>query len=219
MRKILFIAGLAFFGTFVSCEELEVTEAPEQEQDSLYLPEDISLNASAIIGGRLYTWDNEELGYGNGVGDSAYGTACYIGGILKEQSFYFANFTDSLAQDSIFGKRLNIQIAGCAPIGSTSLEEDSIINVGPYTYGNPYADSNGVVVTFVDDTGAVWSTVLGYGLTGQTGSTFTITDKVDNIDGFSKWIIAGDFSCTLYDIDSNALTISEGSFTSRVGKE
>lgn len=217
-KAVFFVLGALVFGATSCNEELEMTEAPEEVQDSLLLPETMKIEANAIIAGRIYNWDSEEIGFGNGVGDTTYAASCYSGGQLKEQNFYFANFTDTLSLDSVYGKRLSVQIAGCAPIGSTNPVEDSIIYVGSYDYGNPFADSNGVVVTFLDDTGAVWSSILGPGITGQPGSTFTITDMVENYDGFSYWVIAGDFNCTLYDVDGNSIVVSEASFISRVGK-
>jgi hypothetical protein len=90
-----------------------------------------------------------------------------------------------------------------------------MVNTGSYPYGRGETSSatvNGAVVTYTDNTGKTWSTELG----AQGGSTFTITELVDNPLGTSGKIFSASFSCTLYDMSGGSIQLLNGKIRGKV---
>jgi hypothetical protein len=75
--------------------------------------------------------------------------------------------------------------------------------MGSYAYGVSHVSSstvNGASIHYVDANGDDWFSENG----PQTGSTFSITELIDNTDGTSGKIFKATFSCKLYDLNGTA---------------
>ena len=82
----------------------------------------------------------------------------------------------------------------------SSSERAGMITIGNYGYGVSNSDNstvNGASIEYYDANGDSWTTETGT----QTGSTFQITELVDNNDGTSGKIFKASFSCKLYNSD------------------
>lgn len=101
-----------------------------------------------------------------------------------------------------------------------SIDQFNLFKLGTRTYGRYNSDSipqkftAGVYVSYlVND--VLWSSDLGSG--DQTGSSFTITEFIDNnTDYTSEKIVAATFSCKLYDGNGNSKTVTNGKYRGRV---
>lgn len=101
-----------------------------------------------------------------------------------------------------------------------SLDLFNLFASGSRSYGIFHSDStpvkftSGVTVTILEN-GKYWSTDLGTG--NQTGSSFTITEFIDNnIDFVSEKIVSASFNCKLYDGLGNSKTVTNGKYRGRV---
>lgn len=95
----------------------------------------------------------------------------------------------------------------------------NIISVQSFNYGNlsPNTGVNGIdgaVVFFYDTNGIEWST--GLGSADQTGSTFNVTEYIDDVNGIFHKVIKATFSCKLYDGSGNSKTLTDGTFRGRI---
>ena len=74
----------------------------------------------------------------------------------------------------------------------------AMLQLGNYGYGVSDVSSstiNGASIVYTDGNGKEWDSELG----PQTGSSFTVTEIADNVDGTSGKIFKASFSCKLYD--------------------
>jgi hypothetical protein len=86
-------------------------------------------------------------------------------------------------------------------------ERLAMVDVGNYPYGVSDVSSatiNGVSIGYTDATGKEWFSEFG----PQTGSTFSITELVDNPDDTSLMIFKATFSCKLYDGSGGSIQVS-----------
>ena len=94
----------------------------------------------------------------------------------------------------------------------------NIWGTGTYEYGMWSEDSiagstEGVVFTYTDETGKVWSSGLLFG--EQNGAEFQITEHRAVSDELFNAISKGSFSCEFHDGSGNSLTITNGEFKAR----
>lgn len=219
MKRLLpsFILVLALSTVFFACEEELGLEPlpPNPPQEVLpLLGSEIYLSAN--IGPQAIAIKNEQKGYGNGV-DSAWYNYCSATSfdVLKGQSFYFNNFTDTSNINSIWFEFLK-----CSPDLETDPRFDSVIVPGVYDFGSVKDRDEGVVITWIDQNKKVWKSTQEDTLPdAQVNSVFTITDVVRNTDGFSAFIVAGTFEGILYDTSGNTINVSNGQYISRMGRD
>lgn len=82
----------------------------------------------------------------------------------------------------------------------SNAERAGMVTIGSYNYGVANADNstvNGASIEYYDANGEDWHSDPG----AQTGSSFKITELVDNNDGTSGKIFKASFSCKLYNSD------------------
>jgi hypothetical protein len=87
-------------------------------------------------------------------------------------------------------------------------ERKSMIQLGNYGYGVGNVGTgintvNGAVVRYLDTNGTEWSSEDGT----QTGSTFKITELINNSSGFSAKIFTAQFSCKIYNTSGASIEI------------
>ncbi|MGZ8541417.1 MAG: hypothetical protein ACXWV6_12250, partial [Chitinophagaceae bacterium] len=86
-------------------------------------------------------------------------------------------------------------------------ERLAMINLRNYPFGLSdvsTATINGASIIYADATGKEWSSEPG----SQTGSTFSITELVDNPDNTSDKIFKATFSCKLYDGNGGSIGVN-----------
>lgn len=89
----------------------------------------------------------------------------------------------------------------------TSAERLAMFKTGGYPYGlgsTSPSTIDGVSIDYADATGKEWSSELG----SQTGSTFSISEIVDNPDNTSFKIFKATFSCKLYDGSGGSVQVN-----------
>ena len=200
---------------FISCEEDLGLEpyVPEPKPDDLPITGS-EIFVSATIGSQEIAFQNQHAGYGNGI-DSAWYQYCSdtTFDVLKGQSFYFNQFTDTTNVNSIWFEFLK-----CSPDTATDVRFDSVVVPGTYGLGSVADTVPGLVITWIDDQQKVWSSAPEDTLPNGQSGVFTITDVVQNYDGFSEFIVAGTFEGTVYDTVGNTLSITNGRVVTRMGR-
>lgn len=216
MKRFILIA-FAFLSIVGCREEVEPTvfeETPTPDPIPVWGDE---LFLQAQIDGASKNWRNDGV-TGNGI-DSAWYTVCSDTTLdrLKGQSTYWGAFS---ALDTGALNWISIELLGCAPFYEMDIDKDSIIRLGSYDYGSSIDTLQGVVITFADDTGLVWSTQYPPGnFTPQPQtSKFIIRELLQNHDGFSAYTMAGEMECVLYDTNGNSILLNNGQFISRIGR-
>lgn len=153
----------------------------------------------------------------------------------SNNSSLFAGFgsSSSMIGDTIKGYKESSSIedinelngGGIGCIGTNKLYNlDSIDLFNLFTLGSKqYGLYEGGSVTNFTNGGLVYYIVNGVtwasdkGVATQTGSTFTITEFSDNnTDFYSEKIVAGTFSCKLYDGNGGTKTLTNGKYRGRV---
>jgi hypothetical protein len=89
----------------------------------------------------------------------------------------------------------------------SSAERLAMFNTGSYPYGlgsTSPSTIDGASIDYADATGKEWFSELG----SQTGSTFSITEVVDNPDNTSFKIFKATFSCKLYDFSGGSIQVN-----------
>lgn len=218
MKKVVALLSISVVvGAFllsIGCSKPVKTTLPVQAAKDTVLPDlGSEIYYSASFGGTTRSIKNDDQFKGNGV-DSAWVQACGASKQLKGQHFHFMNFPDTSRVYSIY-----FSVYKCAATFNDSIDKDSMFVVGNLPYGSAAAGKEGVVVKWIDNLQTVWSTELSPNLaTDQASSTFNITDVAINEDGFSRFLIGGTFTCTLFDKDGNTLNVTDGKFVSRAGR-
>lgn len=91
-----------------------------------------------------------------------------------------------------------------------SLEERwAIFASGSHGYGlaqSSSATTNGGTIVYFDKNGKYWDSELG----SQTGSTFNVTEVIENENHLYGKIVTAEFSCKLYDEEGNSIQVTEG---------
>jgi len=132
-----------------------------------------------------------------------------IGGVTESRSgppltgpyFYWEGFAIS-----DFDKRdtneIDVSIGKFFTLEPTTSDLVGMFHLGAYNYGpaGTTAASDGAFVTYTDENGEVWTSSTG----SQTGSTFSITELVDDPSGSVKKIFTAKFSCKLYNTITSA---------------
>lgn len=97
----------------------------------------------------------------------------------------------------------------------SSAEKSAMIKLGnyPYGYGNVSSSTvDGADIEYVDANGVAWLSQFG----SQTGSTFTITELIDNPDHTSGKIFTATFNCKLYDGNGASIQVANGKIRGKV---
>lgn len=130
-------------------------------------------------------------------------------GCLEKQGMQLA-----VGQSTIKSLRVTLQkqLSACA---TSCTELESLFALGTYAYaGNdPTSTANGVVVSYRDVDGTLWSTDLG--TADQTGSSFEIVGHEDHLHDVSKKKTQALFNCKLYNANGQVQTLTNGLITSR----
>ncbi|MBL7700362.1 MAG: hypothetical protein JNK79_19510 [Chitinophagaceae bacterium] len=85
-------------------------------------------------------------------------------------------------------------------------ERWSIFTMGDHDWGLSQSSSatiNGASIDYTDDHGKWWTSELG----SQNGSTFTITELIENDEHLYGMIFTANFSCKLYDEEGNFIEV------------
>lgn len=90
-------------------------------------------------------------------------------------------------------------------------EKNAMFYQGNYPYGqldelDGMNTKNGAVIIYYDNDGVQWTSENG----SQTGSTFAITELVENNDGTSKKIMKAVFTCKLYNQAGQSIQLTNG---------
>ena len=91
----------------------------------------------------------------------------------------------------------------------------AMFHTGSYNYGQVDGDeviAEGATINYIDDQGVEWRSVGG----AQNGSTFTITELVDNPNQYSHKIFKANFNCKLYDFNGNSIQLTNGEVRGQV---
>jgi len=95
-------------------------------------------------------------------------------------------------------------------------ERSAMIRKGIYIYGKGDVSSNtvsGASIHYVDASGNDWFSETG----SQAGSSFNITELVDNTTGLSGKIFKAAFSCKLYDINgANPIQVNNATIRGKI---
>jgi len=95
-------------------------------------------------------------------------------------------------------------------------ERSAMIRKGIYIYGKGDVSSmtvSGASIQYIDANGNNWFSETG----SQAGSTFNITELIDNPSGFSGKIFKATFSCKLYDINgTNPIQVSNATIRGKI---
>lgn len=155
--------------------------------------------------------------YTNGSGQ---GTSSGSGNYVTELYTLFLTMKDAI-YSSTTSPRFEVGFIDASLVEPTSDGEyEAMISTGSYGYGKEDGLSTveGVYVKYYDHTtNKVWSTNLGTG--DQTGSTFNVTNYVDNPNYNNDYILkvfTATFSCKLYDDSGNSITVTEGKVKGRI---
>lgn len=161
----------------------------------------------AKIDGTWVTWQANDISWVSGYGSaSGGGTTNYF--LIERSDVSDFNETNS---------------------GGIGILKDNVIDINDYptryslftTGAKPYGKQKtmaanpveGALVSYTVD-GVEWSSNLG--TSDQTGSTFSITEFIDNTDGASKKIVGATFSCKLYNGLGGVKTVTDGKFRGRI---
>jgi hypothetical protein len=97
----------------------------------------------------------------------------------------------------------------------TYAERVAMIKLGNYSYGYSDVSSstvNGASIDYTDANGNWWSSEFG----SQTGSTFAITELIDNTDGTSGKIFTAKFNCKLYDGNGASIQVTNATIRGKI---
>ena len=94
-------------------------------------------------------------------------------------------------------------------------EKSAMIQLGNYPYGYGTVSTstiNGADIEYDDANGVAWLSQFG----SQTGSSFTITELVNNPDGTSGKIFTANFTCKLYDGSGASIQVTNAKIRGKV---
>jgi hypothetical protein len=216
---ILTLGTIVSIGLFSSCDDrVELSEYPEQEPDTTLPALNHDLKFTAKIGpDSLIYRDLIGSEIGNGV-SSFYGGLCFTdtNGFTYDSRMQGFNFGPH--NDSASPRVIDFQLYGCI-VDTLNTRRDGLIDLKQYDVGNINNGTSGFMVTYIDENYKVWSTLREDTIPDTQSGSLTITDLIDNYDGFSRYKAAGDFSnIQLYDTAENVMLIEGGQFVTRVGK-
>lgn len=180
-------------------------EDPPEDNNTPYFVE-------FFVNGDMIRYEDGENDYGNSLGrkiETEAGLKAY-----SEYTFYSRDQSDPDYLNSSIGIEM-IEIYDHEP---EYTEIFSSWSEGSKNYGMWQGDSiplmePGVMITYRDSTGKIWSsgTLFGH----QNGSTFNITSHKAVNDPQFKAESEGDFNCNLHDGSGNVLTVTQGTFKAR----
>lgn len=160
----------------------------------------------AKIDGTWVTYQCDNLTWGSGMGTSSSGS----GGVWEILEYAFIENALSLNSGGVGIIKGNITNPSDYPT------RNSLFTPGAKSYGR-YSNATpivaGAVVSYWINS-EEWTTDYAG---AQTGSTFSITEFIDNnVDAGSTKIVAATFSCKLYDSGGNVKTLTNGKFRGRI---
>jgi hypothetical protein len=199
----------AFLG---SCQELDIQELPEPEPITPLPMIGSERFIEFEIGGTSYRYANTYDSAGIGVDSVNYGACSGVAfGELKGQQFYAGTLTDSANKAVII-----IEERKCAYAFNDSISQDSMFIPGVYSFSLGQAD--GIVVTWIDETGEIWSSELAPDPDDHNSSQFTFEERTPNPDGISAYVVSGNFQCKVFNAAGKNRTIESGTFVSGAGR-
>jgi len=90
-----------------------------------------------------------------------------------------------------------------------------MIKTGSYPYGLSDVSSstiNGAAIDYLDANGNAWDSQFG----SQAGSTFTITELINNPNGTSGKIFTATFNCKLYDGNGGSIQLTNATIRGKI---
>lgn len=210
------LSGFIMLLALTSCQEkLEPTFGPEKEVKEPITTWGSELRFECKINSEVIQFFNLKDEVSNTIDSANFGTCDSFGlSIFRAQSFKFSYPTDTNRREAII-----VEFLKCGPFFVQGISKDSTIYVGSMPYGSVEQKIDGVVVTYIDKDSLVWkSSATNDVIAAQASSAFVVSDTTFNYEVISEYIIAGTLNCTLFDSVGNTRNLSDGKFTSRVGK-
>ncbi len=208
--KVSLTMAMAIILIFTGCKKKDEDTTPSTPSTTA----DFYFNAT--IDGVSHSVEDMKDGFTNGMSQESdmlqIGTSTDFNYFLYDNSIYmdYDNLDKGYYYFGLINKFYN---------NSNPLPEDRMakFTTGSHNYGifeNSQAYTEGAAVTYVDEQGKHWAS--HYGSADQTGSTFNITEAIDNPDITSYMIIKATFSCTLYDNSGNSKELTNGEARGRM---
>jgi hypothetical protein len=217
MQKLNNILGISFLVlTLFACQEkLDPTfgpEKPTKEPNSTWGSE---LRFECKLNSEVIQFINLKNDVANTIDSANFGVCDSFGlSIFRSQMFKFSYPTDTNKHEAI-----HVEFLKCAPFFVQGISKDSTIYVGSMPYGSVEQKIDGVVVTYIDKDSLVWkSSATNDVFAAQASSGFVVSDTSFNYEVISEYLISGTLNCVLFDSVGNTLNLSDGKFTSRVGR-
>lgn len=200
----------------ISCQEkLEPTFGPEKVDKEPIGTWGSELRFECKINSEVIQLLNLKNDVANTIDSANFGTCDSFGlSIFRNQSFKFSYPTDTNNHEAVI-----VEFLKCGPFFVQGISKDSTIYVGSMPYGSVEQKIDGVVVTYIDKDSLVWkSSATNDVFAAQASSAFVVSDTSFNYEVISEYIISGTLNCVLFDSVGNTRNLSDGKFTSRIGK-
>lgn len=187
MKKLLIF--VLVLSSIISCKK---NSSDNKEQFPFYF--------SATINGSAVKYEANDL-------NSRY--ECGISSPYNANGEEYDIYEGTLIQDGNDPSRNNIYVHILKYFNHYPLypERLAMLTIRDYGYGSGDVSTstvNGASIFYTDSNGKEWHSELG----SQTGSSFSITELVDNPDGTSGKIFKATFSCKLYDENGASIQVT-----------
>jgi len=209
-HSIIIMAIFVLLLTAESCKKKEDDDVPSAKKTTA------KYYFNATIDGVAYSVEDLKDGYTNGVSTESdmlqIGTSNDFNYFLYDNSIYLDY--NKLEKGYFYFGLINKFFNNSNPPPADRIAK---FTTGVHNYGifeNSQAYEEGAAVTYLDAQGKNWATY--FGSADQTGSTFNITEAIDNTDGTSYMIIKATFNCTLYDKSGNSMKLTNGEGRGRI---
>lgn len=201
MRTLIIISVVVFVSSLFGCKEEDPPGVPN-----------IPYFIEFAVNGDVIRYEDGSNDYGNSLGrkvETESGIRAY-----SEYTFYSIDPSDPDYLNSSIGIEL-ITIYDHVP---TYPEVFASWGIGSRNFGMWEGDSialmePGVMITYRDSTGKIWSSGTLFG--SQDGSDFEVTSHKAVDDNQYKAESEGEFNCLLHDGSGNMLTLTNGTFKAR----
>lgn len=200
MKKIKVLLPIAF---------LLVVAASSCKKESSSQNDPFPFHFTATINGSAVKYEANDLNsrYGCGISqpENSYGDTDY--------DVYEG--TVILDEEDVFKNSIAVHILKYFNHDPSHEERHSMIKLGSYSYGVGDVSNltvNGATIEYTDANGVAWISEIG----SQSGSTFEITEIVDNPDGTSGKIFKATFSCKLYDGTGASIQVSNATIRGKL---
>lgn len=185
----------------------------DTDDDNINIPTDNTYHVQFVVNGDTLRFEDGKDGYGNGPGKTANEDS--LGWNIKE----FTLFIRHPDTPNFLNNSLQIDVVNRFVISPSYDERYALFAPGTRAFGSWPADttqtlSNGVIITYTDDNGKVWSSDLLFG-SQPTSSNFEFTEhfSVDAPLFGSK--SRGTFNAILRDGLGGQIQLTNGEFLAR----